>query len=94
MNNTALCSYHSTVGWRVVSTGISKYRNIKVIRIGKLKLLRLPISLIVKSGQFCNPRKLLGLKNYNTNKEKQKENFQTTFFKNCISCIHYERDPS
>lgn len=58
-NKTILCSYNDTVGWRVVSSGLSKYSKLQVIKIGNIKLLRLPVNTFLKAGYFCNPRKVI-----------------------------------
>ena len=54
-------SYSPVTGWRVASISRSRYTSIAVVKIGSLKLLRVPIVNYSVPGRFCNPRKLLGV---------------------------------
>ena len=61
VTEVALLSYNPTVGWRVACISKSKYTHIGVVKIGSLKLLRIPQVSKTIPGRFCNPRKLLGV---------------------------------
>ena len=56
-----LLSFNPIVGWRVAAKSLSKYQKLGVVKIGSLKLLRIPMAEFVKPGRFCNPRKLIGV---------------------------------
>ena len=58
----ALCEYHQQTGWRVRGLSHSDRSSVRVVHIGSLKLLRLPLShRVPKPGHFTNPRKLIGV---------------------------------
>ena len=59
VNEVTLLSYNSIVGWRVACVSKSRFPDIAVVRIGSLKLLRIPKLTEAVPGRFCNPRKLL-----------------------------------
>ena len=59
INQVTLLSYDRVVGWRVACVSKSKHTGIGVVKIGSLKLLRVPKLTEVVPGRFCNPRKLL-----------------------------------
>ena len=61
VTEVALLSYNPIVGWRVACVSKSRFPVIAVVRIGSLKLLRIPKLTEVVPGRFCNPRKLLGV---------------------------------
>lgn len=54
-----LCTFNKIVGWRIAGISYSDNRKISVIKIGSLKLLKFPVKVIAKVGQFCNPSKML-----------------------------------
>lgn len=59
----ALCTFDKTTGWRVRGVSKSRYPHPRVIRIGSLTLLQVPIlrRSCVTPGSFTNPKKILGL---------------------------------
>lgn len=56
-----LLSFNPVVGWRVAAKSRSKFLKLGVVKIGSLKLLRIPMFKPATPGRFCNPRKLLGV---------------------------------
>lgn len=59
IQQVALLDFHPLVGWRLRAVTQSKFEKINVVRIGKLKLLRLPVLTDNYAiGTFCNPRKI------------------------------------
>lgn len=56
-----LLSFNPVVGWRVAAKSRSKFHKLGVVKIGSLKLLRIPMFHSAVPGRFCNPRKLIGV---------------------------------
>lgn len=56
-----LLSFNPIVEWRVAARSKSKYPKLGVVKIGSLKLLRIPMVHPAIPGRFCNPRKLIGV---------------------------------
>ena len=61
VTEVTLLSYNSIVGWRVACVSKSRFSGIAVVKIGSIKLLRIPKLTEAVPGRFCNPRKLIGV---------------------------------
>ena len=61
VTEVVLLSYDNIVGWRIACVSKSRFPGTAVVRIGSLKLLRIPKLTETIPGRFCNPRKLLGV---------------------------------
>ena len=57
MTPVVLCSFDPSTGWRIRGSSSSRHAKAGVVKIGPLKLLRVPG--VGRGGQFCNPRRLL-----------------------------------
>lgn len=53
-----LCSFSPVTGWRVRGISQSDYWRPSVVKIGELKLLKIPSLSPIKPGYFCNPKKI------------------------------------
>ena len=56
-----LLSFNPVVGWRVATRSKSRFPKLGIVKIGAIKLLRMPMFNEAIPGRFCNPRKLLGV---------------------------------
>lgn len=63
-----LCDFNKAVGWRIRGVSMSKTDHVGVVRLGSLKLLRIPTSMELQPGLFCNPKTIVS--NYIHFKEK------------------------
>jgi len=54
-----LCSFKQGIGWRVVATECGSLGTISVVATNMSKLLRMPSTICIRGGSFCNPRKIL-----------------------------------
>lgn len=61
MHKILLCDFNKVTGWRVRGSSYSDNKNIRVVRIGNMKLLKICSDMQVRNGSFCNPRKALGI---------------------------------
>lgn len=63
-----LCDFTQKTGWRIRGVSMSKTDHVGIIRLGSLKLLRIPTSVKLQPGLFCNPKTIVS--NYTHSKEK------------------------
>lgn len=61
MHKILLCDFNKVTGWRVRGSSYSDNKNIRVVRIGNMQLLKICSEKQIRTGSFCNPRKVLGI---------------------------------